>query len=113
MDYGDLDEGLAALDRPLDDPAFRLDHECDLAGQLPDHYAGSQPHDPAVSQGRVEVRVAPDDLQPLDRLMRPVHQWRTADLVLDVGRNDPERPDQPQRIDGHELLAARCLFSPS
>src|SRR5215472_11554235 len=99
-------------ERPLHDPTLGLHHEADLTHQLFDHYPQPTPSTPSVTQRRVKVAVAPQDLDPLDRLAQLLDQGYATDAILNTSRHHQQRPHQPQRVNRHKPLATVDFFSP-
>lgn len=97
---------------PLHDPTLGLRHEANLTYQLLNYHSQPAPADPGMTQGCIEVGVAPDLLQPLDRLSQPLHQGDAADAVLNRGRNYHQRPQKTQGINRYKPLASDDFFSP-
>src|SRR5215472_5073083 len=99
-------------ERPLHDPAFGLRHEANLTHQLLDDYSQPTPANPRMAERRVEMGVAPDLLQSLDRPTQALHQSDAADAVLHRGRHYHQRPQQAERVNRHKPLAADDFFAP-
>src|SRR5262245_1056065 len=97
---------------PFHDPAFWLHYEADLTHQLLDYHSQPTPAHPGMTQGRVEVAVAPDLLQPLDRPTQLLHQRDTADTVLHRGRHHHQCPQQAETVNRHKPLAPDYFFFP-
>lgn len=129
MNHGGVEERLAALgrafevfgkaaratepaERAFDDPAFGLHDEPLLSWRFRDDFAGPCPLHPGVRHRLVEVRVAPDLLEPFDFTVQRLDQSDAAHAVLHARGQDQRGPHQSERINREESLAAVDFFSP-
>src|SRR5690349_2223375 len=71
---GQATRAVEPAERPLHDPTLGLHNEADLTYQLFDHHPQPTPTDPGMTQRRVKVAVAPQHLDPLDRLAQLLDQ---------------------------------------
>lgn len=120
-DHGDVDEGLAGLDRAFvifgeaavpvepaedafDDPAIRQHMKAGMNAM--DQPRAPQPLHEGSTSGDLVGRIGPDDLREFHLLLEfRQHQW-AAVPILHARRSDDRRSDQPQRVHDEMQLAA-------